>query len=154
MVLWYRASMPGPVKPYGSPRWKIRDKRKFLIAAMAELAGNAHISFEGDLGATQVLHLAGASGSETVVLKRNTMWPVQDFVVLPLEAALIKVIIAGIGGTIPRGVLHVQIEKDGQLELGLYDNFDPETSFFGSRLAPEFFDGLESQGVLRRVALP
>jgi hypothetical protein len=75
-------------------------------------------------------------------------------VVLPLEAALIKAIIAGIGGTIPRAVLHVQIEKDGQLELGLYDKFGPDTSFFGSRLTPEFFDGLESEGVVRRVTLP
>lgn len=146
--------MLGQVRSHSSSRWKIRDKRKFLIAVMTELAGDAHISFEGDLSATQVTHLAGASGSETAVLKRNTIWPVQDFVVLPLEAALIKVIIAGVGGTVPRGVFHVQIEKGGQLELGLYDNFDPDASFFGSRLTREFFESLESEGVVRRVTLP
>jgi hypothetical protein len=69
--------------------YKIRDKRRFLIAAMRELAGTACISFEGDLSATAVAHLAGASADETEILKRNTLWPKQDFVVLPLETDLV-----------------------------------------------------------------
>jgi hypothetical protein len=98
--------------------------------------------------------MADASGNETAILKRNTIWPVQSFVVLPLEADRIKAIIAGIGGTVPRGILHIQIEKSGQLELGLYDNFGPDTSFFGPRLTSEFFGRLESEGVLKRVTVP
>ena len=143
--------MPGQMNLHGSSRWKVRDKRKFLIAAMAELAGDAHLSLEGDLSATQVLDLAGASGNETAVLKRSTTWPVQDFVVLPLETDLITTIVASIGGTVPRGVLHFQIEKRGQLQLGLYDGFRPAASFFGPRLTPEFFAKLEAEGVLSRI---
>ncbi len=54
----------------------------------------------------------------------------------------------------PRSILHIQIEKDGRLELGMYDNFDPEASFFGSRLTPEFFDRLSSNGILKEWVSP
>jgi hypothetical protein len=134
----------------GSAAWKIRDRRKFLIAAMEELAGAAHISIEGDLSATRARHLPGASENETPILKRNTIWPQQDFLVLPLEADLVKAIVSAIGGTIPRGILHIQIEKDGRLELGTYDNFDANSSFFGSKLTPEFFGRLESEGIVEQ----
>jgi hypothetical protein len=137
-------------KPHRIPLWKVRDKRRFLIAAMTELAGDARLSFEGNLTATHLLHLVGSSVDETATLKRNTIWPVQDFVVLPLETDSIKAIIAGIGGTLPRGIIHIQIEKAGQLQLGLYDNFDPR-AFFGSRLTQAFFDRLEAGGVIRKI---
>jgi hypothetical protein len=149
MPFCYRASMLGQAKIYSAPRWKVRDKRKFLIASMTELAGDAHLSLEGNLSVTRVLDLAEASGDETAILKRNTTWPVQNFVVLPLETDSIKTIVASIGGTVPRGIIHIQIEKCNKLELGLYDNFG--SSFFGSGLTPEFFERLESQGVLTKM---
>lgn len=151
MSFCYRASMLEQTTLHRASRWKIRDKRKFLIAAMTELAGDAHLSLEGDLGVTQVLEMAEASGHETAILKRNTTSPVQDFVVLPLEADLLTKISANIGGTVPRGILHIQIEKHGRLELGLYDNFGSDSSFFGPKLTQEFFDRLESEGVLRKM---
>jgi hypothetical protein len=134
--------------PTNAHLYKIRDKRRFLIAAMEELAGAARISFEGDLSATTVAHLAGASRDETEILKRNTLWPKQDFVVLPLEADLVNAIIAAVGGTVPRSILHIQIEKDNCLQLGLYDNCAPEASFFGPSLTPSFFSNLESDGTV------
>lgn len=97
-----------------------------------------------------ILDLVGASGDETSILKRNTSWPIQDFVVLPLEDDLVKAIVTGIGGTVSRRIIHIQIEKNGNLELGLYDNFDPNSSFFGPRLTPEFFSRLESEEILRQ----
>ena len=151
VMLCYRPPMRRQVRGRKVPRWKIQDEREFLVAAMTELAGNAHLSLEGDLSATKVFQLPGTSVDETAILKRNTTWPAQDFWVVPLETDLIKAIIAAIGGTVPRGILHIQIEKDGQLELGLYDNFGPETSYFGPRLKPEFFDGLEVAGILSRM---
>jgi hypothetical protein len=130
--------------------YKIRDKRRFLVAAMEELAGAALISFEGNLDATSLFKLNGASGDETQVLKRNTLWPKQDFVVLELEPDLVKPIIGAVGGTVPRGILHIQIEKGNCLELGLYDNFDPKASHFGSTLTPLFFGKLEAEGILTK----
>ncbi len=49
--------MLGQAKIYSAPRWKVRDKRKFLIASMTELAGDAHLSPEGNLSVTRVLDL-------------------------------------------------------------------------------------------------
>jgi hypothetical protein len=43
-----------------------------------------------------------------------------------------RTIIAAIGGTVPGAIIHVQIEKDGQLQFAAYDNFHPECIHFGS----------------------
>jgi hypothetical protein len=129
--------------------WKILDKRRFLVAAMEELAGTAHISFEGDLSATRMSQLPEASKDETLVLKRNTLWPKQEFVVLPLEMGVVKTIISAIGGTIPASIDHIQIEKHGRLELGLYDGFHPKATFFGPAMSATFLDQLQAQGIMR-----
>src|ERR1700733_4252254 len=42
-----------------------------------------------DLSVTALAHLAGASADETEILERSTLWPRQDFVVLPLETDLV-----------------------------------------------------------------
>jgi hypothetical protein len=76
------------------PLYKVRDKRRFLAAALAELAGDAQVSFEGDLSMTSLSDVPGASNDETQVLKRGTLWPKQDFVVLPLEAEMVGPIMA------------------------------------------------------------
>jgi hypothetical protein len=128
--------------------YKVRDKRRFLAAALAELAGDAQVSFEGDLSATSLSDVAGASSDETQVLKRNTLWPKQDFVVLPLEAEMVRPIMAAVGGTVPRGLIHVQVQKEGRLQLGLYDNFAPKCMFFGPSLTPSFMAKLQEARVL------
>jgi hypothetical protein len=128
--------------------YKVRDKRRFLAAALAELAGVAKVSFEGDLSSTSLLDVAGASSDETQVLKRNTLWPKQDFVVLPLEAEMVGPIMAAVGGTVPRGIIHIQVQKDGRLELGLYDNFAPTCMFLGSSITSTFLATLQDTGTL------
>jgi hypothetical protein len=128
--------------------YKVRDKRRFLSAALAELAGDAQVSFEGDLSMTSLSDVPGASNDETQVLKRGTLWPKQDFVVLPLEVEMVRPIMAAVGGTVPRGLIHVQVQKEGRLQLGLYDNFDPNCMFFGPGLAPSFIATLQEAGVL------
>jgi hypothetical protein len=65
--------------------WLVRDKRRFLLAMMEKLAGGAYISFEGDLKALRPSSTPGASQEETDALKRNTLEPKQDFIILPLE---------------------------------------------------------------------
>ena len=116
---------------------------------MQELAGTARISFEGDLSATGVSRIADASGDETLALKRNTLWPKQEFIVLPLERGLVKTIISAIGETIPKTVIHIQIEKNNRLELGLYDRFNPKTTFFGPALTSSFLNQLQAEGIAR-----
>ena len=128
--------------------WHVRDKARFLLAVMTELAGSAHIYFEGNLGELKLHELPGASEEETAVLKRNTTWPRQDFVVVPLELSTKDAIIAAIDGTVPRTVLHIQIEKDGRLEFGTYDRFHPECFTVGNGLTSAFVDPLLSEGIL------
>lgn len=95
--------------------WKVRHKNRLLLSMMKELAGNAHISFEGEFDVAGLAAIPGASQIETQMLKRNTLSPRQEFVVVTLEPSNIAPIISKLGGTTPRGVLHVQIEKDGRL---------------------------------------
>lgn len=128
--------------------YKVRDKRRFLAAALAELAGDAQVSFEGDLSMTSLSDVPGRSNDETQVLKRGTLWAKQDFVVLPLEVETVRPIMAAVGGTVPRGLIHVQVQKAGKLQLGLYDNFDPNCMFLGPRLTPSFIATLKEAGVL------
>ncbi|CAN5402508.1 hypothetical protein BH10ACI4_BH10ACI4_12650 [soil metagenome] len=130
------------------PLYKIRNKRAFLTAAFAELAGSAIVSFEGSLSETGLLNLPSASADETKVLKRNTLWPKQDFVVLPLEVESIGPIMAAVGGTVPRGILHIQVEKAGQLQLGLYDNFAPNAMLFGPALTPQLIASFQNNGLI------
>ncbi len=128
--------------------YKVRDKRRFLVATLQQLAGSAFVSFEGDLSRTALIEAAGASGDETKLLKRNTLWPKQDFVVLPLEAETVGSIMAAVGGTVPKSILHIQVEKEGRLELGLYDSFNPQGMFFGPAVTPHIVENLLNDGVL------
>jgi hypothetical protein len=132
-----------------SKLWKVRDKRRLLLTMMETLAGGANMSFEGDLRGLKLLSVPGASEEPTAALKRNTMWPKQDFVAVPLESSMSEKIIAAIGGTVPAVVIHIQIEKDGRLEFGAYDNFDPQSIYFGGAVKDAVIESLVSQDIIR-----
>ncbi|MEZ4222545.1 MAG: hypothetical protein R3B13_16515 [Polyangiaceae bacterium] len=89
-----------------------RDKAGLLVAMARALAGDAEISFEGDLASCHLRELPRASALETEVLRRNTLDPLQDFVVLPLEEETIKEVLADVihSGRLSK-ILHVQIAK-------------------------------------------
>jgi hypothetical protein len=116
---------------------------------MTELAVDAHISFEGDLKRLALLSIVGASKEPTTALKRNTLWPKQDFVVVPLDLSTVEKIVAAIGGTIPQAIIHIQIEKNGLLQFGAYDNFHPECVFFGSAVKQSTIAWLIAERIMR-----
>jgi len=132
----------------GGSMWKVRDKSRFLIALITELAGNAQISFEGDLSKLSLHDLPGASTEETPLLKRNTTWPRQDFVVLPLEADAIPQIVKAYGGTLPNAIIHIQIEKSGKRLVGIYDNFLPECIYLSPEIPEAFLQSLTLKGII------
>jgi hypothetical protein len=132
-------------------QWRARDKKRLLAAIMEKLAGDAHISFEGNLRDLKLLSLPGASEEETAVLRRNTTSPKQDFVILPLESLTSQSILSAVGKTVPRRILHIQVEKSGVLEFGAYDCFHPECVVFGSAVDDALLGSLISQGVLGRM---
>jgi len=116
---------------------------------MDEIAGDAHISFEGNLHDLPLFALPGGSEEETDSLKRNTSWPKQDFVIVPLEADSIGTILAAIRGALSRKIIHVQIEKAGVLQFGAYDQFQPGCIVFGCMVNRRFLEALVSQGVMK-----
>jgi|SRR5215467_751495 len=133
-------------------RWKVRDKGQLLLALMEELEGNAHVSFEGSLRSLPLASYPGICSEPTEALKRNTLWPKQDFVAIPLDASSSKKIFAALGGGVPKSVLHVQIEKNGVLEFGAYDNFHPECIFFGSAVTNRLLESLVSKNIIQPLA--
>lgn len=135
-------------------RWKVRDKARLLLAMMEELEGDAHVSFEGNLSGLRLASFPDASQEPTAVLKRNTLQPKQDFVVIPLKLSTGKKIIAALGGTVPRAILHVQIERRGVLEFGAYDCFHPECIFFGRGISKARIEALVADGVLQPETTP
>src|SRR5258708_30243783 len=112
--------------------WHVSDKRRLLLAMMEEFAGDAHISFEGDLSTLPLSSIPGASQEETGVLRRNTLWPKQDFIVLPLEPSTSKTIISAIGGTVANAIIHIQIQKGGTLQFAAFHTFHPPCFIFHS----------------------
>jgi hypothetical protein len=130
--------------------WIIFDKSRLLLALMEGLASDASsISFEGKLDVFNILPFPGARREETDTLKRQTVWPKQDFVVVPLKPLSASRILAAISGRVPRRVVHIQIERAGILEFGAYDSFDPECLFFGPAIKGHFLASLVELGILQ-----
>jgi len=126
----------------------VHNKNHLLQIAMKHLAGDAQISFEGALAALGFFELQGIQTEETAVLKRNTEWPRQDFVVASLNPESVQSLIKALGETVPRSVLHIQIARKGKLEFGAYDNFDPQALFLGEAFGDELLNDLIAQGIL------
>lgn len=66
-----------------------------------------------------------------------------------MEADSIPTITSAIDGTIPKSILHIQIEKNGRLELGVYDSFNPKSIFFGPTISSEFFNKLQTNEIMK-----
>ena len=85
------------------------------------------ISFEGQLSQTELVKIAGASFSETQLLKRNTTSPRMDFVILPLTptsvSAIEEAVISKVAFNGNAGIVHLQIERQGHLAFAAYDQF-------------------------------
>jgi len=129
-----------------------RDKPGLLVAVMRALAGGAHISFEGDLSRCPGLFaLPDASAEETRALRRHTIYPVQQFIVLPLEPDTIRPILSEVlpEGRVVRDISHVQVERAGRLAFGAYDNFHRDCVVCWSAVPRELVEQLTVSGVLR-----
>jgi len=109
-------------------RLQTRSRPGLLFAMMHGLASDdARISFEGSLSNTDLAKTDGVSFAETEVLRRATLSPPLDFMVLPLTPATVaiikKAIVSKIGFKHYRGIVHVQIERSGAMAFAAYDHF-------------------------------
>lgn len=131
-----------------------RDRPLLLFAMMHAFASNQSlIAFEGNLRGTELFSLKGASHEEVGRLKRATVVPQLDFVVLPLSLSSVDQIEKAIRSKIAfngyKGIIHTQIEVDGELAFTAYDNFAEECVVVNGRVSRDLLDDLVSTHVLR-----
>ena len=117
---------------------------------MFELAGNTQMSVEGDLSKCKFTADVIVTGDETPLFKRNTVAPKQDFLVLRLTPETVGPILKEImAAGLNQAITHVQIERDGTLELGAYDNFHHGCVVTGPGVSRALLEELKSTEVLR-----
>jgi hypothetical protein len=134
----------------GVDHWpQVRDKPGFLRRLMEEFAGGC-MSLEGDLSKCAFPEDIVLARDEVGVLRRNTLAPRQDFVVLRLETETVARILKEVmAAGLARAIIHVQIEHAGILQLGAYDNFYPGCVVTGPGVSVALLAELRSAGVLR-----
>jgi hypothetical protein len=131
-----------------------KDITTLLTAMLHELCGNAHISFEGDLSKHNFSFIPGIMSVETEVLKRATFFPKQDFIIVPLETNTIPLILDQLmrSKDVWRDIIHIQIERNGIIEFGAYDNFHPDCVVSGSNISRTLLEKLVSEGAIQSFA--
>ncbi|HLJ12755.1 MAG TPA: hypothetical protein VKU82_16280 [Planctomycetaceae bacterium] len=123
--------------PVASHYVNVRKKAAFLHRLMVELAGNARLSLEGDLSRCRLPDELVLSRDESGLLRRNTLYPREDFVIAELMPTSVSPIFKQVmAAGLKRAIVHVQIERDGILELGAYDNFHEDCVFTGPGISP------------------
>jgi hypothetical protein len=132
----------------------VRDKPGFLHRLMEEFSGSGRMSLEGDLSRCNFAADVVLSREEMGALKRNTLYPRQDFVVLRLEPETIAPIFKQVmAAGLSRAIIHVQIESAGILQLGAYDNFHPECVVTGPGVSAALLSELKSKAVLHNFVV-
>ena len=132
---------------------QVRDCQGALWAFCRRYEGAARASFEGDLTGLTLETLPGSSTEETSALKRQTLEPPLDFVVVPLTSENVAALkdrlsrpgILGKDGA----VIHVQMEVAREPVLIACDNFHDACTVAAMTVPEEFLRELSSNGVLR-----
>jgi hypothetical protein len=128
----------------------VRDKPGLLHRLMVELGDDAQISLEGSLSQCSFPDEIVVSREQVGPLKRNTMHPRQDFIVLRLTPDTIAEISQQISlAGLKNAIVHVQIERSGVLEFGAYDNFHPDCVVAGPGISVSLLDELKQKHLLR-----
>jgi len=130
-----------------------KNRPQLLCAMMREFAGSkSWISFEGRLIHTDLMQIEGVSFEETAVLRRGTIAPKLDFLVLPLTQnslqAIEKAILSKISFHSTEGIVHVQAERDGTMVFAAYDNFSESCTWVFSNFPVALLDELVARKVL------
>ena len=132
---------------------QVRDCQGALWAFYRRHVVGGLASFEGDLTGLALEDLPGSSSSPTRALKRQTLSPELDFVVVPLSPENIAALkerlskpgILGIEGAI----VHTQLEVEGEAVLIACDNFHDDCTVASCSVPEEFLQELKTNGVLR-----
>jgi hypothetical protein len=133
-----------------------RDKPALLSQMMRFLAGDAHISFEGDLSKCDFAVSIPRLPEEQSILRRHTSIPKQDFLILALEHQTIRPILDSIltEDRYMKDIIHIQIEKRGELQFGSYDQFHHECIVCFLGVPTKFLDDLKHKRIIASWAAP
>lgn len=132
-------------------RYLLKPYRKLplLERMMGSLAGaDAFIAIEGDLADWKLSGVPPVASQPRGALKRHNEPSDDQFMVLPLQQeACVKIFreISRLGFS--KRIMHVQIEKDGALAFGAYDNFHHECVFASSAISNSLLDALVADGL-------
>jgi len=136
----------------GIYRLETKDRPGLLFAMMQVLAGDeSRISFEGKLSHTELVKFDGVSEEEDSVLKRGTLWPKLDFLILSMTTENLPIITKAIRSKIAfgdRGIIHVQIARHGKMAFAAYDCFHRDCVVAYSGVSIELLDQLTHERVI------
>ncbi len=128
----------------------VRDKPAFLVSVMKELAGSdSQILFEGDLTKCDFSGIGKSElTGELFVCNKGA-----PFVVLPLSNENIKPILNQVlpYGRVVHKIEHIQIQKNGAIQLMVGDNFHNECISVGPEVSLELLSSLKGSGIVRRM---
>jgi len=132
---------------------RVRDCQGLLWALLREYEGRSQLSLEGDLSALRDARFADSSMEETGGLKRQTLHPELDFLVVPVTAANVRILKPLLSRPAMLGrdgsIVHVQLAVDGTLALVACDNFHDDCTAASNAVSTELLTQLTSKGVLR-----
>jgi len=150
------AARPVTAEPQDRYWLVARDESELLTQMMHFLAGDARISFEGDLSRCDFPSSIPRVTEEDAVLSRATHSPQLDFVILPLEHETVKPILDAVlpAKRYVRDIIHIQIEKHRQLQFGSYDQFHDGCIVCYLGVPTEFLDELKQKGILESWTTP
>jgi hypothetical protein len=137
------------IAPHGY-RLHVHDKVKTLCTLAEAFCGDAHISLEGDLSKVKWDVPPDIPEAVRPVLRRNTLWPEQDFAIFPLEESTRDSVFHMLHAAgLKRRVWHVQIEKGGDLVFGAFDGFDEGVAWVSKTIGAKLLDDMVRAGVLK-----
>lgn len=128
------------------------DAQKFIAHLLERFRGNdCRASFEGQLQELSLSTMNLASSLETEQIHRHTIWPKQDFCIVPVTQDSVSKLIEIVENPIaflPDCIVHFQIEIGGQLLFGSYDNLDKSCFFAYPPITSKDLESMVQLGLL------
>jgi hypothetical protein len=129
---------------------RVKKPVDFIRAALTYFQPQCFLSLEGDLCHYDSARLPGASVEPTDVLRRNTLSPRQDFVIVPVTPETLETVTRQVLPQVglKHRILHVQIACAGRLVLGAYDAFHREGCWIDRCVGEETVSSWKASGII------
>jgi hypothetical protein len=129
---------------------RVREPVDFIRAALTYFQPHCFLSLEGDLSHYDSSRVPDASDEPTEVLRRSTIWPKQQFVILPVTSMTLETIsrqvLPQVG--LKHRILHVQVAFGGRLVLGAYDAFHRECCWVDQCIGQDTISSWKESGII------